>query len=116
FNPLTQRWCVFITNRPEEDQLVRMCGHIYSPIHSAKLLKVAREVPHSHSALPKFRLFAFSETARFTWSVAPSGKSSEISTLTLIEAFGSLFKMAIISSAICTRRNLAADEATSADP
>jgi hypothetical protein len=53
------------------------------------------------------RLIAFSETARFMDSEAPSGKSAEISTASLTVAFGSLAKSETISSAISTKRILA---------
>jgi hypothetical protein len=44
---------------------------------------------HSQSALFKPRLRAFSDTARLTESLAPSGNSVEISTTTFTDAFGS---------------------------
>src|SRR6202035_829942 len=61
---------------------------------------------HSQSAFFRFRLLAFSETARFTWSVAPLGNSADISTVTFTWAFGSEANTEIISSASCTRRSL----------
>ena len=55
---------------------------------------------HSQSALFKPRLREFSDTARFSWSLAPSGNSAEISTTTFTEALGSEMSTDTISSAI----------------
>ena len=46
------------------------------------------------------RLRAFSETARFIDSEAPSGNSADTSTTSRTEAFGSLLNTETISSAI----------------
>ncbi len=40
---------------------------------------------HSHVLLLNLRLSAFSETARFNWSVTPAGNSAEISTVTFTD-------------------------------
>src|SRR5258706_187960 len=69
---------------------------------------------HSQSALLIPRLRAFSETARFMDSDAPSGKSAEISTTSLTVAFGSLARTETISSAISTKRILAVAAGTTA--
>src|SRR5262245_58048562 len=69
---------------------------------------------YSQSALFRPRLRAFSETARLTVSLAPSGNSAEISSTTRTAALGSLFRTMTISSAIWTRRILAVAAGTSA--
>jgi hypothetical protein len=53
--------------------------------------------------MSKGRLRAFSETARFMDSDAPSGKSAEISTASLTVAFGSLARTETISSILLRR-------------
>src|SRR2546426_12708219 len=69
---------------------------------------------YSQSALLRPRLRAFSDTALFTVSFAPSGNSAEISTTTRTVALGSLLRAATISSAIYTRRIFAVAAGTSA--
>ena len=71
---------------------------------------------HSHVDVLNPRLFAFSDTARLIWSVAPFGKSALISTVILSSAWGSEARLLIISSASCTSRIFAVAGFTSTEP